>query len=76
MEEGIEEEMFDMKVHCECCGEKVEVLFRRNWRLSSSPIPCPQFRKHLCMQCGGSIADSVIEEAKREAEERRMETPK
>jgi hypothetical protein len=65
-----------MKVFCECCGEDVEVLYRRNWRFSSSPIPCPQFRKHLCMGCGGSITDGVIERAKREAEERKKEVVK
>jgi hypothetical protein len=65
------EEMVLMRAFCECCGEKVEVLFRRDWRLSASPVPCPQFRKHLCMQCGGNISDAALDKAKARAKERK-----
>jgi len=60
--------MVFMKAFCDCCGEEVEVLFRRHWRFSSSPVPCPQFRKHLCMQCGKHLSDDEIEKAKHQTE--------
>jgi hypothetical protein len=65
-----------MKAFCECCGKEVEVLFRRNWRFSASPVPCPQFRKHLCMECRGTISDAALEKAKSGAKEGRRDSSK
>jgi hypothetical protein len=69
-------EIIFMKAFCDCCGEEVEVLFRRHWRFSSSPVPCPQFRKHICMQCGKHLSDGEIENAKQKTEERKKLPPK